>query len=122
MKKNIIITLLIGLIAGGAIGFYTAGRVAKQRIDRMRKVAHEPGAEQRWLMNKLKISEEQEEAIKPILEKELPKQRKIIKEHRIELDSMREAMFKELEPLLNQEQVSTLERMKARSKRRHRKI
>ena len=73
-------------------------------------------------MRMLDLSEQQKEEIRPILKSRIPKQRELRKRHREQMDSLRNEMFKEITPLLDEEQKERLEHMRERHEREFTRI
>lgn len=120
MNKRIWIFIIISALIGGMVGFFTAGRVAKHRIEKLRNMSHDQRSEKIHLAEKLDLSEDQKDKVFPILDKHLPVQRKVMRKNKQTMDSLRADMFKELQPLLSEEQLNRLEKMRRRGHKRRR--
>lgn len=120
MNKTVLIFTVTALIFGGVLGFFTAGRVAKHRIEKLRDMSHDPQSEKEHLAKRLDLSTEQKDEIFPIFDQHIPTQRAVMKKHRKEMDSLRTVMFKEMQPILTEDQLAKLARMKKRAKRKRR--
>lgn len=121
MKSNIIIAVSVGLLLGVLLGFFGAGILAKKRIEKVRRASKDGRVEHERIVRMLDLTEDQQKKIRPILEQELPRQRAEIKQHRVKLDSLRNAMFKQIEPELNGEQRDKLQKIRMRPRRPHRR-
>ena len=114
MKLSKIIILLSLFIAGAFVGFFVAGRLAKQRIQRMNTMAEEPRREAGHLFRMLDLDSEQREQIRPIMDKYMPQHRSMRMNFHQQMDSLRNNMFSEIEPYLNADQKEQLEQLKKR--------
>jgi len=117
-NKKLVLTIFATLAGGFIIGFFTSGRLAHRRMDKLRNMMYEPKAEQRHFIKKLQLSDEQIAQISPIMDTMVPNQMKLRKKHRKEMDAERIAMFDEIKKYLNDEQNETLTRMKSRMSQR----
>ncbi len=117
-NKKLVLTLFATLACGFIIGFFTSGRLAHRRMDKLRNMMHESKAVQRHFIKKLQLSDEQIAQILPIMDTMVPNQMKLRKKHRKEMDAERIAMFDEIKKYLDYEQNKTLTLMKSRMNRR----
>ena len=110
IKSTLIIigTLLIGML----IGFAAAGRLAKHRIHAMHKMSLHEKHEEKMLIKRLDLTDDQKPKVRIILEKHKPAQLEQMKDHRHERDSLRAMMFEELVSVLSDEQKEKLKSMK----------
>jgi len=118
-RNKIILTIIITLLAGFIIGFFTSGRLVKHRIDRKRRMMNQPGAEKEMLLRKLQLGEEQSAQISPILDSAITAQISLRKEGRKEHERSRKEMFKKIMPLLKEDQKQILRELRA-NKKKHR--
>jgi hypothetical protein len=119
MKKTltytsiIVATLLIGFI----IGFLVSGRLAKQRIHRMRAGFTEQGFN-RNVVRALDPTPEQMEELRPIVQKHARAQRKMMNSVRDSQDSLFNQFRADILPYLTDEQMKKLDRMHKNFKRK----
>lgn len=112
-KRNTIIALICTLVIGLILGFFTAGRLAKNRMDKVRKRMERPRAEQEFIYEQLSITDEQKTLIKPILDSMLPIQMELRRTHRQEMIKERKAMFQAIMPHLTPAQIKEHKRLQA---------
>lgn len=111
MKTRTILIIALTLIIGFIIGFFTSGRIARQRMKHFRDMMDKPKQEEMHLMKRLELTTEQEKEIRPILDTMLPAQAQLRKQHKTQMDSARTVMFNQLKPLLNDAQIKKVERI-----------
>lgn len=111
MKTKTILIIALTLIIGFIIGFFTSGRIARQRMKHFRDMMDKPKQETLHLMRRLDLTSDQENQIRPILDSMLPIQAQLRKEHKTQMDSARAIMFNQLKPLLNDAQIKKVERI-----------
>ena len=99
IKKTILIVISM-LITGFSIGFFTAGRMSKSRIDRHRAMIENPALEKDFLAENIGLTPEQENQLLPIMDSMLGIQRILRTEHHDMMKSERKKMFKVLSPQL----------------------
>ncbi|MFY0644465.1 MAG: hypothetical protein JXR19_08360 [Bacteroidia bacterium] len=114
IKSTLIVisTLLLGML----IGFLGAGRLAKHRIHRMHEMSMNERHEGKMLFRKLDLSADQKEQIEEILKKHKPAHISLMNMHRNQRDSLRDEMFTEMHPILNEDQRAKLAKMKDKHK------
>lgn len=115
MKKSTLIKIgyfTITLLLGFIIGFYVNRQLTHQRLNHLRKSFNKPGMEMKMLAKSLKLTPEQVEEMRPILRKHLPVQLSTRKRHKSEMDSLRTAMFNDIQPYLTNQQLEKVERIK----------
>lgn len=114
----VIVTLLLGML----IGFLLAGRMAHKKIRHIQEISRDHRKECKHLANRLELTAEQQDQIEPIMQQHLESQHALKRMHRSEMDSLRDEMFIEITPMLDQKQLNTLEQIKeGRRARRHKK-
>lgn len=110
----IVVTLLVGML----IGFFVAGRLADKRIKHLEEISRDHRKEGKKLAERLQLTENQRDSLRPIMQEHLKAKHELMSEHRKEMDSLRDEMFSSIRPKLNQEQLNRLDRMKKRAERR----
>ena len=118
-NKKTIIALTCTLTIGFIFGVFISGRLAKSRMDHFRKMMDSPRSEQMFLSKKLNLSEEQKNAINPILDSMLPIQAKLRKQAKQAMDQERKAMMEQIKSHLNAEQLEKLQKMHRRHRPPH---
>ena len=114
MTKKLIVIIISSLLIGFIVGFFTSGRVAHNRMKHIFKTMTRPEMEKEMISKRLKLSDNQLEEITPILEQHIKRQHVIRRSGRQTIDSARGAMFNEIKPFLNQEQLEKAKKMKNR--------
>lgn len=113
-KKNLILTVVSTLLLGLVIGFFTSGRMAHARMNRMHIEINSPNAVKQHLVKNLQLTEEQLTQISPILDTMLPAQIAMRQSHRKEMDALRDSMFAAISPVLSTAQLQEVAKMKER--------
>ena len=96
------------LITGFSIGFFTAGRMSKSRIDRHRAMLENPALEKEFLAKNIGLTPEQENQLFPVMDSMLGIQRTLRTEHHDMMRNERKKMFKVLSPQLTAEQLQNI--------------
>jgi hypothetical protein len=99
------------LITGFTIGFFTAGRMARIRINKHRKMTHDISLEKQFISKKIGLSKSQETEIFPLLDPMLTQQQAIRKEHHTAMKAERNKMFESIKPHLNPNQVQKMQQL-----------
>lgn len=113
-RSKKIITLSLAIVLGFILGFFASGRLAKNRMKRVHHRMESPDAENEFLAKKLQLSNEQLKDITPILDSMLPLQIELRHLHRQQMNKERKAMFEEIKPFLNEDQLKNLRRLRKR--------
>ncbi len=110
----IIVTLLLGML----IGFFIAGRLADRKIKHLEEISRDHRKEGKRLAERLMLTENQLDSLKPIMQDHLKAKHHLMNEHRNEMDSLRNEMFNSIRPKLDKKQLNRLERMQNRAESR----
>jgi Spy/CpxP family protein refolding chaperone len=113
-KRSLIFTVLSTLLLGFVLGFFTSGRMTHARIARQHKFMKSPIAEKNHLANRLDLTDKQMQQVSPILDTMMPKQIELFKNHRGQMDALRDSMFTSITPFLDATQLAELNKMKRR--------
>jgi hypothetical protein len=122
MKTNIRI-LIIGLVCiliGTAVGFFTAGRITKQRIHKKVEM-QEPPKFKLHLEEKLDLSTEQQEHFNTVFKEHMVRMRQMDQELFENRAAEFEKLFADLKTGLNKEQQDQLDNFEQRFKNRKHK-
>ena len=117
-NRNIIIAIICTLIMGFVLGFFLSGRLARNRMEKVRARMESPKAERMFLSKKLDLTKEQEESIRPLMDSMLTRQSQLRDEHHAEMRKIRKSMFNEIRKELNPKQLKKLEKMNSRREKR----
>jgi hypothetical protein len=112
LKSAIVImsTLIIGMVLGSVI---TAAFMKNRAFDRIAEMRNERGFVNR-IERLIQPDEQQKEKVREILARHFEKMHQMGEEMRITFKSMNDSLIKDLEPILNPEQI---ERFKTRMER-----
>jgi hypothetical protein len=109
MSKIKIFTVIISmLVAGFAIGFFAAGRMANKRINRHRKMLQNTELERAFISRRIGLSIVQEKTIFHQLDSMLSLQKSIRDDHHTQMKFERNKMFESIKPSLSPEQLKKL--------------
>lgn len=118
MSRRVIITVVITLLVGMGIGFFTAGQLARKRMDRERAFMENPRSEKGRMLKNMELNEEQKPKIEPILDEFLEQVREVKLKHRNEMDTLHAEFRRSVRPHLTEKQHNRLEKRRKRNKRR----
>lgn len=107
ISKTILIVVSM-LITGFTIGFFTAGRMARMRIDKHRNMMQNILLEKQFIAEKIDLSKSQEAEVFPTLDSMLTLQKAIRQEHHNEMKNKRKIMFESIRPHLTPDQLKNL--------------
>jgi len=114
MKTKSIIAISLLVILGFILGFFTAGRLAHNKMQHFREMMLKPNQEKNHIIKRLEIADTQLAEIQPILDSMLPIMQELRKIHNSQMDSTRNIMFEKIKPQLTAVQLKKVERMQQR--------
>lgn len=112
--KKIHITIIISLLLGLIIGFSSARLLTKKRFEKRRHPKHRIER----LLRHLDINQEQKELLNPNLEKFQIKAYQMRQKHKSEIQQLTDSLLAVIKPVLDEEQLIKLEKIKLRHKKR----
>ena len=116
-KTKIILFFILTLLLGGVIGFFTSGRLIRNRMEKRRSLMENRNAEKEHLTKHLGLNENQLESLDSLLNQSLGEQHMLRRKHRREMNDMRARMFDQILPELTEEQQENAQKMRRRKER-----
>lgn len=109
-RKKLLSIVFLTLIAGFAIGFFTAGRMAKHRINRHRNMMQDVELEKKFISEKLDLTTKQENVVFPLIDPMLRAQKVRRQEHHSEMEANHKNMLEIIRTHLDTSQMKNLKR------------
>lgn len=117
-NRNTQIAIICTLLIGFVLGFFVSGRLARNRMEKVRTRMESPKAERMFLSKKLGLSQKQEESFKLFMDSMFLQQSQLRHNHHTEMRRIRKSMFDVMKKELNPKQLKKLEKMNSRRERR----
>ncbi len=106
LKIVLFVTSLLGV--GFVAGFYTHRYVVHKKIERVAELRFAKGFQMR-LFERIEADEQQRSKLSPIVEKYAQQMAKESKDSRQRRRELMDSLYKEIKPLMTQEQITELE-------------
>lgn len=110
MKTKSILALIGSLLLGLIIGFIISTQITQSRINNMLRLGMEEGFRNR-MVEVINPTEDQKAKLDPIIDKYAQQNAQLTSEMRIEMGNQMRSFYKEIAPIINEDQKDRLKRV-----------